>query len=363
VSPDGSKFAFVEAQPGGNRPRLALKRLDRDDLVPIPGTDGANSPFFSPDGGTIAFADGPRLRSVRLDGSGGSTIVDMGGADDIGSGSWSPEGTIVFSGRSSNYLYTVAATGGTPRRLPRSFRALTGTPAWLPGGKRILLTLDTPGRGDFDMLVVDATTGDSLASPGPGIGLRFVESGDLAYLSAEGSVMGVPFDAKRLRATGPAVVVAQASISYLGRSLPVDVSSNGTVAYSVSLERTNKELALVEKGQATVLPLGSRNFRGPRFSPDGRRIVFASTRDDEMLTRSDVFVMNADGTGVRNLSRHPNEDFNPHWTSDGRRVVFASLRSGTSQLFEVDLDSGQTRRLTNNTSHDMDHAPYPAPGG
>jgi TolB protein len=101
----------------------------------------------------------------------------------------------------------------------------------------------------------------------------------------------------------------------------------------------------------------------PRFSPDGRHIVFASTRDDEMLTRSDVFVMNADGTGVRNLSRHPNEDFNPHWTSDGRRVVFASLRSGTSQLFEVDLDSGQTRRLTNNTSHDMDHVPYPAPGG
>lgn len=73
----------------------------------------------------------------------------------------------------------------------------------------------------------------------------------------------------------------------------------------------------------------------------------------------DIFVMNADGSEVRNLTRHPHEDFNAHWSGDGRRVVFNSLRTGTSQIFALDLASGDTLRLSENTSHDLDFMPRP----
>lgn len=96
-----------------------------------------------------------------------------------------------------------------------------------------------------------------------------------------------------------------------------------------------------------------------RWSPDGRQIVFASSRDDKVNSRSDVFVMNADGSEPRNLSRHPGEDFDPKWSADGRKVIFASLRSGTALLYEVDLSSATTQALAQHPSHDMDHTLRP----
>jgi len=73
----------------------------------------------------------------------------------------------------------------------------------------------------------------------------------------------------------------------------------------------------------------------------------------------DIFVMNADGSEVRNLTRHPHEDFNAQWSGDGRRVVFNSLRTGTSQIFALDLMSGATLRMSENTSHDLEFATRP----
>ncbi|WP_310386390.1 hypothetical protein [Roseateles sp.] len=96
-----------------------------------------------------------------------------------------------------------------------------------------------------------------------------------------------------------------------------------------------------------------------RWSPDGQRIVFASNRDDQLNSRSDIFVMNANGGEARNLSRHPSEDFDPKWSADGRKVVFASLRSGTTLLYEVDLASMTTQALARHPSHDMDHTLRP----
>ena len=100
-------------------------------------------------------------------------------------------------------------------------------------------------------------------------------------------------------------------------------------------------------------------WQTPRWSADGRQLVFASSRDDPGLTRMDIFLMNADGSAVTNLSRHPHEDFNPHWTADGKRIIFTSLRSGTAQIFAYDLQSQQAMRITDNQSHDMDQVPQP----
>lgn len=100
-------------------------------------------------------------------------------------------------------------------------------------------------------------------------------------------------------------------------------------------------------------------YETPRWSADGQHILFASSRDDPGLTRMDIFMMNADGSAVTNLSQHPHEDFNPHWTADGQHVVYSSLRTGSAQIFACDIRSKQSVRLSNNESHDMDQVPQP----
>jgi len=116
----------------------------------------------------------------------------------------------------------------------------------------------------------------------------------------------------------------------------------------------------VDSGQSTDLTSSVvASHESPRWSADSQYIAFSSTRDDPAGTRTDVYTMKFDGSELRNLSRHPAEDFDPKWSSDGRHVIFASLRSGTSLLYQVDLQGEKTEALAQHASHDMDHSVRP----
>jgi TolB protein len=84
--------------------------------------------------------------------------------------------------------------------------------------------------------------------------------------------------------------------------------------------------------------------RNPSFSPDGSRIVFYSA----MSGNDEIYVMNADGTGVRALTSHPARDIHPHWTPDGAKIVFNSLRDDPRayDVYVMNLDGTAVARLT-----------------
>ena len=87
----------------------------------------------------------------------------------------------------------------------------------------------------------------------------------------------------------------------------------------------------------------------PTWSPDGTKIAY--TRRDT-FTNSEVYVMNADGTGVRNLTNDPAFDFESDWAPDGKQIAFTSDRSGGDLRFEgaavytMRPDGTQLRKLT-----------------
>lgn len=87
---------------------------------------------------------------------------------------------------------------------------------------------------------------------------------------------------------------------------------------------------------------GKANAIGGTYSPDGRRIAF--TVEDG--GNSDIWVMNADGTGAHRLTREPSIDVSPSWSPDGRRIAFVSDRAGTPQLYVMNADGSSPRRLT-----------------
>src|SRR5947209_409843 len=114
VSPDGRYMAFAAMDEGGARVMLWLRDFAATEAVPLPGTDGAGFPFWSPDSKSIAFFGGGYLK--RIDVGGGSPQIICPASFGRG-GSWSVNDVIIFSPGGSSPLYQIAATGGTPRQL------------------------------------------------------------------------------------------------------------------------------------------------------------------------------------------------------------------------------------------------------
>ena len=116
LSPDGSRVVYVAALPAGGA-QLYSRALDESGVRPIAGSDGASAPFFSPDGTSIGFFAGGKLKRVPTNGGDVTTICDVGGEDSGGSGgAWSTDGTIVFARATAarSGLFRVSAPAAYP---------------------------------------------------------------------------------------------------------------------------------------------------------------------------------------------------------------------------------------------------------
>jgi len=102
-------------------------------------------------------------------------------------------------------------------------------------------------------------------------------------------------------------------------------------------------------GSGLIRLTGSPFFNGwADLSPDGTHIAFASTRDGN----SEIYVMNADGSGVTRLTDSPSDDSFAHWSPDGTRIAFDSDRDGNWEIYVMNADGSSVTRLTDNPSLD-----------
>ena len=101
------------------------------------------------------------------------------------------------------------------------------------------------------------------------------------------------------------------------------------------------------------------NDRDPSWSPDGERIVFSARREghveNELVLTSEIYVMDADGGNPRRLTENRKNEWYPVWSPDGNRIAFSADRKGDLQNFEIyvmDADGGNEQKLTENRVHD-----------
>jgi TolB protein len=280
-------------------------------------------PRWSPDGKSLMFAARlDRDLDVFVASSDGSSLRRIACSDSSDYiADWSPDGrrvafTSTRDGRSAVYV-TELGTGAVGRVSPPGADASQGT--WSPDGRRIAFrAFDDPGNSRISNIwtvSVDGTDARALT--------RGQNRFEGPAWSPDGSRLLVTANVDRTTA-------------FL-HTLPLDGSSSTAI---------------------TTARSGSAH--GGSWSPDGRQIAFYS----QVSGNSEVYVMNADGTGIRNLTNHPSRDFVSHWTSDGKAEVIWSNRDpagGTAtarqqSFYELNVADGNTRRIALTDRLELSHS-------
>ena len=182
LSPDGGSVAYVAVRDGAQQ--LYVRTLDSREARPLPGTEGAEGPFFSPDGLSLGFFTGAELKRVSI--AGGRPTALARAANNRG-GSWGADGFILFSSiGGTSGLQRVSASGGEPESVttPDVDRGegLHRFPQYLPGGNAILFTVGTGGSWDDALIVAERLdTGERKVLIEGGSDARYVPTGHLVF--------------------------------------------------------------------------------------------------------------------------------------------------------------------------------------
>jgi Tol biopolymer transport system component len=134
-SPDGLSVVLVASAPD-QTPRLWIRRLDSLAAEPLPGTDGAAYPFWSPDGRFVAFFSQQKLKKIPAEGGPVQTLAD---AVLPRGGTWNRAGAIVFSASAGEQLWRVSSTGGHATRVALDHpNRESHWPDFLPDGRHFV---------------------------------------------------------------------------------------------------------------------------------------------------------------------------------------------------------------------------------
>ncbi len=337
ISPDGNGFVY-SAQVDGNT-QLYYRNLDQFEAHPLPGTDGAHNPFFSPDGQWVGFYSDQTdqaLKKVGVRGGIPQTLAD--GAIYSSGGSWATDGTIFFGHSDANAgrgLFRIPEVGGTPEPLlvSDSDKGYV-TPHVLPGNDAILFVIrDGPGGAgnarEGRIAVLTLATGETEILIEGGFKPQYAPTGHIVFVRA-GALWAVPFDAERLEKTGPEVPILDGIQSDGFRGFaPYAFSDEGLLVYvpgvdsGLDLEQVaGRDLLWVDReGREEVLEIKSRRQVVPRLSPDGQRLAVSINGGNGW----DVWILDLTrGTSSR-LTFEPSAL--PKiliWAADSDRVIFST---------------------------------------
>ncbi len=326
ISPDGRRIAFGVRN--GEERRIFLRDLARESSEPIPGTEGGEDPFFSPDGEWLGFFSGGNLKKTAL--RGGSAVTLAVAARSRGA-AWGDDGTIVFAPTVNSPLFRIPAAGGEARpvtALEASGRERTHRwPEALPGGRTILFTVGTADKpGDYDEARIDAVSlatgrrhvvyrGASLA--------RYAPPGYL-LLARHGDVLAVRFDAKSAEVRGTPVPVLQdvsgdsrSGISYFGASRTAAL----VYATGVSPRGLNDIVWLDRAGRREPTDIPPGMYSELALSPDGQKLAYEEGPSGG--ARSDVWIADLVHGGQFQLTSSGKARA-PCWTPDGASVAYAA---------------------------------------
>ncbi len=332
ISPDGRTLAFQAADSTG-KIMIWVRPLNSLTAVPLPETEGAGRPFWSPDSRFLGFFMGNQLKKVPVAGGPPQLICDVrGGAD----GSWGSRGVIVFDGAQGDSIRQVSAEGGEASAATTLARArgdlYHAWPCFLPDGRHFLYLAFGKSREDTRL------EAGSLGSPKTvDLGrvqtrVDYAPEGYVLFAS-EGTLMARPFDARALRFTGEPFPVAERVRCAPGDRANLSVSRTGILAFMPGVAAANRELVWVDRTGKTLSTVGVHAaYNDPALSPDGTRLAYSVT--DPESGNDDIWVRDLKRDVASKLTFDPGNEIWPAWSPDGSRIAYASDARGPFALVQ-----------------------------
>ncbi len=340
LSRDGKSIAYVGRE--NESTQLYLRRLNETKARGIADTDGANNPFFSPDGNWVAFFSNGYLRKVSTR---GGAPVDLCPVQVNRGGTWLSDDTIVFSPGFATPLMRISAAGGTAKALTRidaTHKERTHRwPAPL-GNDWIMFTVgDMNSPGDYEDAHIDAvslSTGKRITLLGHASIARFFPPRTLLY-SRGGVLQQVEITTNPPHVTGSAVPVLEGVAGERSSgSVHFDIANDGTLAYvhgGSGLDPT--QIIWAERDQKShPLEMPANVYGNPRFSPDGKSLLVRVGIGSGM---GDVWLFDLERKTLRRVT-FENRIGGATWLPDGSGIIY-NATPDSNQLTLQPLDSAK----------------------
>ena len=342
ISPDGKTIAFLGRDTGG-KTSIWVRPLDAFAPYPLTDTEGASRPFWSPDSRYVAFFIGRRqLKKAPVAGGPAQLISEAeGGAD----GAWGASGEILFDGRATDAIRRAAASGGTASQetKPDASKGEAGHawPFFLPDGRHFLFLAMTKRAGDKASLHVASLDEPGSKALTPSDSRAEYANGYLLYV-LQGTLVAHRFDPKKMEVSGEPIPLVEHISVDVNDTASFSVSTNGTLAFMQGEAATTSELLWLDR---TGREIGKIGEPGPYFdvalSPDGTRLAYGFA---EKSGAQDIWVRDLKRDVASRLTFSPRNDIWPVWSPDGRRIVFATDRDGHFALMVRDANGTGTEQ-------------------
>jgi eukaryotic-like serine/threonine-protein kinase len=344
ISPDGNMLVYVGENPEvrPSRAQLYIRSLNDLKVRPIPGTDGAVQPFFSPDGKWVAFFTfTDELKKVSLSGGSPVTLSDKVRASRWASGVWVDSDTIVISNRGAG-LQRISPNGG-PAEQVTSLERTQGeryhsNAELLPGTRTVLFDVSYENLRATRVEAVMVDSGERRVVLENASEPHYLNSGHLLF-KRDDVLLVVPFDSKKLTVLGSEVPVVDKILQQVRAQLVV--APGGTMAYIPESEDALRTLGSVgTDGVFQTFPgVSPNNFSRPSLSPDGQFVAFEVT--EGLVSKIQVYDVKR-GTTAK-LTQEGSDSIIA-WHPNSREIAVHSERQNASGIFLKDLN-GRERLL------------------
>ena len=378
LSPDGSQVAFTSDFSDEVNRDIYVKLVGPGQplrLTTDPHWD--ESPAWSPDGRSIAFqrSDVGTTGVFVIPALGGGerkiVTIDLLGAQPRPRGNlaWTPDGKwIAVGGRPSNEkstgIWLFALDGAERRRLTEAGTLEAGhtSPAFSPDGRHLAFIRALKNASNAVFVVPLSST---LQPVGPPtritseswnvLGLAWTPDGNGLVFSSGGHV-GISRLQRIAFTTAQSEQPAKPELLPFGEgAAAVTIARTGRLVYAVQSRDSGLwSLPLTASQNPPVpVPVASSTYdeHTPDYSPDGKRLAFASTRSGD----EEIWISNHDGSNPVQLTFMKGPlCANPRWSPDGGTILFSSRREGSGDLYLLSPDTGELRRITDDAAEEFD---------
>jgi eukaryotic-like serine/threonine-protein kinase len=324
VSPDGTRLLFLATDSSG-KTFLWLRSLDSSAARPLPGTEGAAFPFWSPDSRLVGFFAAGRLKKMDATGGPAQTICDVRG---IPRGvAWGRD-IIVFSSGAPATFYRVSVEGGTPAPIPKLDAMQGALPSWphfLPDGRHFVY---------WSRKTTDGGGGINLGSIEQGFVKRLLDSDTNAVYETsgfllfvrEGTLLRQRFDLDTQEASGEATPVAEQVLNNLEYGLGAfSVSKTGVLTYQSGSDVSTQFVWMDRSGRLIERVGQAGNYRQVALSPDETRLAYVNNND------RDIWILDLQRQNRSRLTIKGGAA-SPTWSPDGLKVMYRTVYDGGKVL-------------------------------